>query len=132
MGNHHQQKQSALVDVFEHNGIIVIDYGPHGVVDLPRITEALRLHREISIDKRPVLLRCDDIIRADYDAQRFAVTNEVIAVTSAVAIVVKSFLARHLGNMFLRYHLHPYPTRLFENEIKAIDWLNSFKQQKEV
>ena len=43
--------------------------------------------------------------------------------TRAVALVVGSPISRVLGSFFLRFEKHRFPTALFDDEDKAIDWL---------
>jgi hypothetical protein len=62
----------------------------------------------------------------EYKAQRYLSSPEVCAGISAGAIVVKSFLERHLARMFLIYHRPPYPVQVFSDEANALAWLRGF------
>ncbi len=105
------------------NGIICIDFGLNGRVSFDTAFAANEAHRQISLEPAPVLILAKKILSAEYEAQRYASTERVCEVVSAMAIVLESFLARHLGNMFIAYHRPPYPTRLFKSEAVATRWL---------
>lgn len=105
------------------NGIICVDFGPNGRVTLEAVRAGNHAHRQLDLQPRPVLMLAKKIVYADYQAQRYASSSEVCEVVSAMGIVVDSFLARHLGNMFMAYHQPPYPTRVFKTEELAIAWL---------
>jgi len=104
--------------------IIEIDYGPNGQVTLEAIRSAHLRHKALGLEGRQgVLVRADDVIRADQDAERFCASQAVQDVTLAVAIVAKSFVARHLGRMYMWMFKPPYPSRLFADSDEALRWL---------
>ena len=47
--------------------------------------------------------------------------------TNAFGIIIKSPLSRVIGNFFLGLNKPAVPTRLFDNENDAIEWLNKLK-----
>ena len=72
---------------------------------------------------RPLLSALGDIY-VTTEAQKFYKNHPKAALASAM--VVKSFVQRMMGNFFLNYSQLPIPTKLFENEEKAIQWLKTF------
>ena len=62
----------------------------------------------------------------DYDAQQFVSNDERAALTTALAVVVKSAFTRAMGQMFMMFHKPPYPTRMFQHEEDALEWLKTF------
>lgn len=56
--------------------------------------------------------------------------KEIMPVTNGLAILVKSSISRMVGNMALRMINSKYPTRMFSNEEKAINWLLPEQKQK--
>ena len=108
------------------DGVLVVDYGARQRLDVEAMREALRQTRERGYRRRPTLLKGSNILAVDYEAMRFASSPEIVEVCSASAIVVQNFLQRHMARMFMWYHRHPYPTRVFEEEERAIAWLRGF------
>ncbi len=109
------------------DGVVRVDYGPCDRITL----DAVRYVHDWRVangpkHKIPALLVGGRVGSVEYQAQRFASSSEVCAVTSAVAFVVHSFLERHLARLFLMYHRPPYPTRVFEDEAAARAWLREF------
>lgn len=101
--------------------IIEIDYGPNGQVTLEAIRSAHLQHKALGLEGRQgVLVRADDVIRADQDAERFCASQAVQDVTLAVAVVAKSFVAHHLGRMYMWMFKPPYPSRLFADSDEAL------------
>lgn len=45
---------------------------------------------------------------------------------SGVAILLSSGVPKIIGNLFLRFSKPEYPTRLFTNKEKALEWLKSY------
>lgn len=117
---------------FEDDGIVRVDYSPCERVTLSAVRYAHEWRMANGpAHKVPALLVGGRVGSVEYDAQRFASSPEVCAATSAVAIVVKSFLERHLARLFLVYHRPPYPTQVFSDEILARNWLRGFVHDRQ-
>ena len=111
----------------ESDGILRIDYGHYGQITLDAIKNAYEQHVKLSTKKRPVLVYASTVVRYEREATSFLWSDEICKVTSATAIITQSFLAKHLGQLFMWYHKPPYPARLFSSEAEAIRWLENFK-----
>lgn len=108
-------------------GIMVVDFRHCERVTLSIIEAAHARHLELCPDRKvPVLMRGDHVSSVEYAAQRFGSSPSVCRVFAAMALVVSSFLERHLARMFLMYHRPPYPTRVFDDEEVARNWLRGF------
>jgi hypothetical protein len=57
------------------------------------------------------------------EARDYFTSANAAEATTAVALVVGSPVSRVLGSFFLRFEKHRFPTALFDDETKAIDWL---------
>jgi len=113
------------------DGVVRVDYGPCDriTLDAVRYVHDWRMANGPK-HKIPALLVGGRVSSVEYQAQRFASSAEVCAVTSAAAFVVQSFLERHLARLFFMYHRPPYPTRVFEDEIMARAWLRNYLETK--
>jgi len=109
------------------DGIFHFDYSRCSGISLAQVQVAHAEHQRLAGNQRtPVLLTGGHVGQVDYRAQRFASSPEVCAITSALAIVVTSFLERHLARLFLIYHRPPYPAQVFSSVEIARDWLRSY------
>lgn len=62
---------------------------------------------------------------ATKEARDYAANNPVTG-RLAEAIVVKSMSVRILGNVFINFHKPSVPTKMFNKEEDAIEWLSKF------
>jgi hypothetical protein len=109
------------------DGILRVDFSRYDRITLASMQYAHAQHVALCPNgKTPVLTKGAGIGSVEYKAQRFLSSPEVSAGVSAGAIVVKSFLERHLARMFLIYHRPPYPVQVFRNEDDALAWLRGF------
>jgi hypothetical protein len=109
------------------DGILRIDFSRYDRITLASMRYVHTQHVALCPGRKvPVLLQGKDVASVDYKAQRHLSSPEVVASTSAGAIVVKSFLERHLARMFLVYHRPPYPVQVFSDEASALAWLRGF------
>ncbi len=64
------------------------------------------------------------------EAREFSASPEVGKKVIARAIVTKSLSSRMLSNFYLRINKPSTPTRIFENEEDAADWLNKIREKE--
>jgi hypothetical protein len=57
------------------------------------------------------------------EAREHFVSEDAARATSAVALLVGSPVSRVLGNFFMRFEKHRFPTSLFSDEEAAVRWL---------
>jgi hypothetical protein len=119
-----ESRQECVQTSLDPDGIFLIDYNHCSTLTLDQAHAAHAEHRRLCPGRRtPVLLTAGRVGRVDYRVQRFASEPSVCAITSAMAIVVHSFLERHLSKLFLMYHRPPYPVQIFSDVASARDWL---------
>ena len=108
------------------DGIVRIKYPDNFHITMDVMESVYQQHLQITTEKRPILADCGTVASVDYDAQQFVSTEERAALTSALAVIVKSAFTRAMGQMFMMFHKPPYPTRMFQHEEDAIEWLKTF------
>jgi len=109
------------------DGILRIDYSQYDRITLASIQYVHARHIALCPDRKiPALFKGKGVASVEYKAQRYLSSPEVAAGISAGAIVVRSFLERHLARMFLIYHRPPYPVQVFSDEVDALAWLRGF------
>ncbi|GAB3261715.1 DUF7793 family protein [Chitinimonas naiadis] len=111
------------------DGILRIDYGRHGQIDLAAIQSAYAQHMAITTRPLPVLIVGQGTMSSTPEAEDYANGPQVSAVTLALAFVVSSTVMRLAVKLYLTYRKPPYPCRAFEDEAAALAWLATFLPQ---
>jgi len=110
----------------QDDGIVRIKYPDNFHITMDVMESIYQQHIQLTTEKRPILADCGSVASVDYDAQQFVSTDERAALTSALAVIVKSAFTRAMGEMFMMFHRPPYPTRMFQHEEDALEWLKTF------
>lgn len=74
----------------------------------------------------PVLVDITEAKGGDKEARAYLAGKEAGAVQSACALLIDSPLSQLIGNFFLGLNKTHFPTRLFNDEEKAMKWLKNF------
>lgn len=132
MENRHGSKPVAADEItpqvtLGEDGILRVDFSQYDRITLASFQYVHTEHVTLCpVGKVPILFKGNGVGSIEYAAQRYASTPEVCAGVSAGAIVVSSFLERHLARMFLIYHRPPYPVQVFSDERGSLAWLRGF------
>lgn len=79
------------------------------------------------VDKKfPLLIDSRLIKSMSYEARHHFSVRDRETKTCAFGIIISSSVSRVLGNFYLGITKPLVPTRLFENETEAIEWLKQF------
>jgi len=81
--------------------------------------------------KFPVLIDCDEFSAVDKDAWIFAESKEANIYTAADAVAYHSLAHKLLADFYKNHMADEIPTKVFENNESAINWLKTFKKKKE-
>lgn len=76
--------------------------------------------------KFPIMIDARGIKSMAKEARDHFSTNGRDSKTNAFGIIIKSPISRVVGNFFMGLNKPLVPTKLFENEDKAHEWLKSF------
>ncbi len=110
----------------DDDGIICVRFPRNTKITLELISYIYHQHKAISNQHHPVLFYVDGVVHYDVAAADFATHNEVVSITSALALLGSGFLSTHLGNMLIWYHKPPFPVKMFTDETKARHWLADY------
>lgn len=72
-----------------------------------------------------ILVIAGQHLSATKEAREYAAMNPVPG-RMAEAIIIKSMSVRILGNVFINFHKPAVPTKMFNKEEDALEWLNKF------
>ena len=103
------------------------DNPSHGISEAKAVVEA---HNQLAAGTPACVIA--DIrsvkVGANREARKYYVSPESAEYKTAMAMLVSSPIQRMLGNIFLKLNRPPYPTRIFNQEPEAIQWLTDFEE----
>lgn len=113
------------------DGILRVRYPRNFGLTLEVMEQVHRQRLQLTDQTCPLLVYADTVASAEYEAQQFASRQDVAALTSGMAIIVKSVFTRAMSDLFMRFHRPPYPTRVFRDERAALEWLRQFVSRED-
>jgi hypothetical protein len=78
--------------------------------------------------KFPLLITVDEYVLPTPEARAYIATPGSNPFAMAEAYVIRSFPQKLVGNVYLSFNKPARPTRLFNDEEKAVEWLKTFLQ----
>ena len=99
----------------------------HGLAEA---VDIVRAHNRLADGVRtPVLADIRSVkVGANRAARSHYASDESAEFKSGMAMLVSSSMQRMLGNIFLKLNRPPYPTRLFSEEVAALQWLKRLSE----
>lgn len=110
--------------------IIFMDFPENNsVIELNQSQKILELRNQINskAKKQLLLVSLLNNPRPTKEARDIAKSEQMIEITSGMAMIVDNMINRFLGNLFIAMNKGEYPVRLFKNESQATVWLRSLK-----
>jgi hypothetical protein len=99
-------------------------FSEHNLEDAIENVEAVRI---LANGKRvPVFVDITEVKGANREAREYLASDEVAHIQVACALLVDTALSRLVGNFFLGLNKTKFPTKLFTDEAKAMEWLKTF------
>lgn len=114
------------------DGIVCVDYGFNPTIDEAAVVRAHNRRKALCTERRPVMVIVEGVGCLSREAERYASSESVVALTIASALVVPNGLARMVAGLFLACNAPPYPCRVFESEVSARRWLAAFHRASPV
>jgi hypothetical protein len=106
------------------DGIACTKVKPNVDITLEYALENTKAVSSLYVDKKfPILIDSRGIKSMSREAREHFSTRGRDSKTNAFGIVIKSPLSRVIGNFFLGLNKPAVPTRLFDNEEDALEWL---------
>ena len=98
-------------------------------LELEDIIEQRNICQELSQNKPHVILAIAGTrTSATKEAREYSSQNVPLG-RVAEAVIVKSLPVRLMGSVYINFHKPNVPTKMFEHEKDAQDWLNSFQNR---
>lgn len=111
---------------FEENRILNMKMLPKADIDAQAAEEICKLASEVSRDRIHCNLVDIRLMTFMNNAARAVFGSQDKSTVKAVAIVNNSILHKSLVNLYFKFNKPKIPTKVFDNEEKAKDWLLEF------
>lgn len=110
------------------DGIIYTSFSENYEIKLDVAKKLVQWRVEIQgSSTMPLMLDFRNLKSIDKESRDFLAEKSNNIYISAAAILVKSEIQRLLGMIFVFYYSVSCPYKVFEDERKALNWLNHFK-----
>lgn len=120
-------KVGAGIITLRSDGIMQMEIGDDCVVDIKDLKEIGDAVFRIGNGKKfPNLILVGEYSNITKDARDYSTTIENNVYTLADAFVVRAMHQKLLANLYLKINQPKIPTRFFESEEDAVDWLKKY------
>lgn len=122
-----EKKFETLSVAIADDGLVHVRIIGNSEIDVQHVKLVVDTIEELGEGKKfPLLIVVGEFTLPTPEARAYIATAESDPYASAEAYVVKSFTQKLVGNVFLSFNQPARPTRIFNDEQKAISWLKGF------
>jgi hypothetical protein len=122
-----KQIETAVSTLYYKEEILFIEFKKNAVVELSHINEIINERAEIQEGQKVrTLVDIRNLWQADKDARSKAATPAMTDHNIALAILSNSLPTRIIGNFYMKFNKPNVPTKMFDSESEAIEWLRTF------
>lgn len=109
------------------DGLVHVKIKGNEEIDVKNVVEVVSALETFYEEKKfPLLIVVDEYTLPTPEARAYIATPESDPYACAEAYVIQSFTQKLAGNVYLSFNKPARPTRLFNSEEKAIEWLKTF------
>lgn len=118
---------STLSVSFRNDGIAQVKVRGNDEIDIKHVIQVVDTLGKFGKGKKfPLLILVGEYTLPTPEARTYIATPESDPYASAEAYVIQSFTQKLVGNVYLSLNKPARPTRMFNSEEKAIEWLKAF------
>lgn len=108
------------------DGIVQINFGDNSELDLKEAVEVIENLADLTGGKKALVLNiAGKNTSATSAAREFSASTLGLKYTIADAYVVTNLAQKILGNFYVGFNKPMIPTKIFDNEEKAVEWLKA-------
>lgn len=112
---------------FRSDGLAWVCIKTSNDVEVKHVVEIVSALEEYGKGKKfPLLITTQEYTLPSPEARTYIAKAESDPFASAEAYVIQSFSQKLVGNVYLQFNKPARPTRIFNSEEKAIEWLKTF------
>ena len=113
-------------------GIVYVTYVEGSIIDIEEKKEERETILKITKGiKHPVLFSFENMVTITRAAKEYSVTSEAEDSFLAVALMAESFAHVIASNFYIKFYNPKIASKVFRNDIKAVEWLLEVKNNKE-
>ncbi len=123
-----RQKHFETISVaLRNDGIAQVSVIGNSEIDVQHVKLVVDTLEELGEGKKfPLLIVVGEYTLPTPEARAYIATHESDPYASAEAYVIRSLSQKLVGNVFLAFNKPARPTRIFNDEEKALEWLKTF------
>lgn len=122
-------RENDFVELWVEDGIIMEVFKPH----VQKIS--LEMARQIVKDRlivsdhitRPIFVDTGSALDMDKDCREYFASEESLRYLSASAFLIHNYMAYFVSKLFLAMNKPTLKTELFRSKVKALEWLQYYK-----
>ncbi len=108
------------------DGVVHVVIRDGAVLDGDSTRELFATYRELGGEGRLLILSdVRSMAGSTPESRALASSDDATQLMAAAAVIVGSRMTRMMVNLFMRLSRPAYPTRLFNDEANAVEWLHS-------
>ena len=112
---------------FRSDGIVNVQIQANDEIDVIHVIQVVDVLEKVGKGKKfPLLIVVGEYTLPTPEARAYIATPESDPYASAEAYVIQSFTQKLVGNVYLSLNKPARPTKMFNSEEKAIEWLKAF------
>jgi hypothetical protein len=109
------------------DGIIIVKITNREEIGVDQVKQVIDVVGQIGEQKKyPLMVVVNEFVLPTPEAREYLATPESNPYGTAAAYVIGSFAQKLVGNFYLSYNKPARPTRIFNSEEKALEWLRTF------
>lgn len=122
--NEREVLQTEMGDVYVEDGIIVtIMKHPNITLEVAKKHQEQMMARFADLFPAPMLADTTHLRHVSKEARDYWAKPENSGHVRCTALLIQSTFARIAGNLFLQFNKPKFPTKLFTDKAKAVEWL---------
>jgi len=123
-----EQIETTVCTISYKSEIMYIEFKKDSIVELFHINEIIEERCAIQHEKKVLtIVDIRNLWQANVAAREKAASPAMTDHNIALAILSDSLPTRILGNFYMKFNKPNVPTKMFDSEAEALEWLNTFK-----
>lgn len=112
-----------------NNQVLKLEFNDNVVYTINDVKQ-IKTERSVIIPgKHFLIVDIRNAPKSTNDARSYVASADIAEITRAMAFIVDGFLSQVIGNFYLRFNAGKYPTKLFNSEELALEWIKSFSSE---
>lgn len=126
-----KQTENHIAKLIYDDDILYVIIKENVDLGIPEMDELLEFSAKfLNYEKRYTIVDTRSNYNSSQEVSSHYANSDYVKYRYADAFIVNSLAMRLLVNFYIRFHKPKIPTRLFNDEQSAINWINSLKKEQ--